>query len=328
MDCLSCILKCLSIFNCKNCLINKLSFNPPRPPSYTIENNCLCLLSKANSGLLSTFPWIDYSLISIPTSSNTEIPALHIINSSAQLTLLYCHGNSADLGLLFYYLLELSTQLKVHILAFEYSGYGPSITKPSESSLEKDAQDAYSYLISKTDWKSIIVYGNSLGSYPACVIAANYQIYALILQSPLASASYIMSSSIGRPRKNDSFNNLKIISFIKCPILVIHGEADEIIPICHAKALVKNAKHPYKPLWVERGRHNTLEIQNPYMFYSHIRSFLIELPMLVQAAMIKETQEQSLSLEISNEKTKSRRGSIVESTLGRKDASFEKNRFI
>ncbi|OMJ87307.1 hypothetical protein SteCoe_10992 [Stentor coeruleus] len=328
MDCLSCIFKCLSIFNCKNCLINKFSFNPPRPSSYTIENNNLYLLSKVNSGILLTFPWIDYTLITIPTASNTEIPAIHIINSSANLTLLYCHGNSADLGLLFYYLLELSTQLKVHILAFEYTGYGPSKVKPSESSLEKDAEAAYSYLISKTDWKTIVVYGSSLGSYPACIIAANYKIHALILQSPLASASYIMCSSVGKPRKNDAFNNLKLVSFIKCPVLVIHGEADEVIPICHAKALVKNAKYPYQPLWIERGRHNTLEIQNPFMFYSHIRSFLMELPQLVQAVITKETQEQSLSLEISNEKTKSRRGSIVESTLGRKDISFEQKRFI
>jgi abhydrolase domain-containing protein 17 len=92
-------------------------------------------------------------------------------------------------------------------------------------------------------FSSIIVWGRSIGTGPATEIAALYSeqnkpLGGLILQSPYLSikslAKTLVGSVVGSMILN-RFNNRKRIKQCKSPVLVIHGEEDQLIPLEHAK---------------------------------------------------------------------------------------------
>ena len=64
----------------------------------------------------------------------------------AEYTLLFAHGNAADIGLMRNHLLEMRDEIMCNIFAFEYSGYGLSTGKPTVSNTKADIICAYNYL--------------------------------------------------------------------------------------------------------------------------------------------------------------------------------------
>jgi len=56
----------------------------------------------------------------------------------------------------------------------------------------------------------------------------------------------------------DRFVNLEKMPRLKCPVLVIQGTADEVIPFSHGQKLFAAAPEPKRRLWVEGAGHNNL----------------------------------------------------------------------
>ncbi|URD92916.1 abhydrolase domain-containing protein [Musa troglodytarum] len=103
----------------------KLAFFPPSPPSYEV-------VTEPESGVvtLSHFPHREnVEVLRLPTRRGTEIVALYVRNPMATSTLLYSHGNAADLGQMYELFVELSIHLRVNFLGYDYSGYGQSSGK-------------------------------------------------------------------------------------------------------------------------------------------------------------------------------------------------------
>jgi hypothetical protein len=57
----------------------------------------------------------------------------------------------------------------------------------------------------------------------------------------------------------DKFPNLDRVGNIECPIFIIHGRRDEIVPFRHAEALHARSRHQYPPYYVEGAGHNNVE---------------------------------------------------------------------
>ena len=117
--------------------------------------------------------------------------------------------------------------------------------------------------------RTSLVFGKSLGSI--CAIHLASQAYALdllglILISPLASGARCVISEKTMPsamliRLDQVFApNLVRISEVECPILVVHGTNDTLVPVENADALLATAKARtyYPPLFVAAG-HNDIE---------------------------------------------------------------------
>lgn len=174
-------------------------------------------------------------------------------------------------------MLDLATQLKVSILLYEYSGYGASTGKSSEKSLENNIKAAYDYLKKETPWHKIVLLGSSIGSYPSCKLASQVPIAGLILLSPLASGLSLICEDIKKTHSRDVFNNLALVSIIKCPVFVIHGKRDKIVPFSHAEALISAMKNPYPPFFIDRGGHTGIEVRYRKQFLFRISEFLTDL---------------------------------------------------
>ena len=127
-------------------------------------------------------------IIWLRTVQNINIPAFYIDRRS-KVTLLFSHGNAEDLGMIYDWFCELSKQIRVNILAYDYEGYGKTEGEPNEKSCYEDIDAAYEFLTKTlhTPSENIVLYGRSLGSGPSCYLAerlhkANVRIGGLILQ--------------------------------------------------------------------------------------------------------------------------------------------------
>ncbi|CAE8619314.1 unnamed protein product [Polarella glacialis] len=220
----------------------------------------------------------DPNLIWLHTSEHEVIPAFFIDRGrEAKFTLLFSHGNAEDLGMIIQYFREVSHLLDVNIFAYDYTGYGMSTGEPSEQALYADIEAAFKYLrdIIGIPWTEVILYGRSIGSGPSIHLAKRTAVRAIVLQSPLMSIFRVaFSTSITLP--GDMFPNIDRIGHVECPVYIVHGTKDEIIPSSHADELVRNCKEGtvYPPFMVENGGHNNLEIIARQPFYENFTKFL------------------------------------------------------
>ena len=199
----------------------------------------------------------DPTILKLRSGENTNISATYLLNTQAKYTILYSHGNSEDLGDI-KQILEKLHAWGFSVFAFDYRGYGTSQGKPTESHAYEDINSAYNYLTQnlKIPPKKIIVLGRSVGGGSAVNLAMQKPVAGLIIESSFISAFQVIVPF--RILPFDKFPNLGNIKKVKCPILVIHGKADNIIPFTHGEKLFNAATSPKLYLWVEEANHNDL----------------------------------------------------------------------
>lgn len=249
----------------------KFAFFPPTPPTYK-------LLTDGLTGLLlfDKHPHREnVEILKLPTRKSTEIVAMYIRYPMANSTLLYSHGNAADLGQMYDLFVELSIHLKVNLMGYDYSGYGQSTGKPSEQNTYADIEAAYKCLEESYGAKqeNIILYGQSVGSGPTLDLAARLpHLRAVVLHSPILSGLRVMYP-VKRSYWFDIYKNIDKIPLVNCPVLVIHGTADEVVDCSHGKQLWELCKEKYEPLWIEGGFHCDLEAHREYI--KHLKKFIV-----------------------------------------------------
>lgn len=196
-----------------------------------------------------------------------RIPAFFIEWPNAKVTILFSHGNAEDLGMIYDWFNDLARVLRVNIMAYDYSGYGKSNGRPTESNCYADIEAAYAYLTQEKDIKpeQIVLYGRSLGSGPSCYLASKTaregrSVAGLILQSPLLSA-FRVAFNFRFTMCGDRFPNIDYAPRIRCPVFIVHGTQDEVVPFWHGQELFLALKQAWraKPFWVEGAGHNNIE---------------------------------------------------------------------
>ncbi len=214
-------------------------------------------------------------ILKLSTADGLLISAIHLRNPTATYTLLYSHGNAEDLGEILPRLLRLQQQ-GFSVLAYDYRGYGTSQGKPSEAGTYKDIQAAYDYLINQgIPPARILVYGRSVGGGPSVYLATRNPVGGLILESTFVTAFRVLTQIPLVPF--DRFDNLGRIPAINCPLLILHGTADLLIPFWHAEALYRAAPDPKRLVAIEGAGHNTLLQVAGDRYYRILQKFVEEL---------------------------------------------------
>lgn len=250
----------------------KFAFYPPNPPSYNIFTDRLSGKLTIISSAIRHRENVD--VLKLITQKGNEIVALFVKNPSASLTLLYSHGNAADIGQMYHIFTELSLHLNVNIIGYDYSGYGQSSGKPSEQDTYADIEAVFKCLEETYGMKQedIVLYGQSVGSGPTLELAVRLpRLRAVILHSPILSGLRVMY-----PVKHtfwfDIYKNIDKIPLVDCPVLVMHGTDDEVVDISHGKQLWELCREKYEPLWLKGGNHCNLELYPEYLI--HLRKFI------------------------------------------------------
>lgn len=216
----------------------------------------------------------------IQTVDNIKIHSIFVPSKNSSKLVIYFHGNAGNI----YHRLETLSMLNslgINVLGISYRGYGRSEGKASEKGIYKDAKSALQYAKETLgfDQKNIFLLGRSIGSAPACYTAMNNEIAGAILVTPLYSGkemAKIAGLGLIAPLARKAFDNSDKLKEINCPIIIIHGTADETVPFWMGKKL--HEENPKKTTFVEikNGNHNELEFLNPQLYWNSIKSFIEE----------------------------------------------------
>lgn len=176
--------------------------------------------------------------------------------------ILFLHGNGGEIAdradrFAFY-------QSRGYGVAFlSWRGYGGSTGRPSETGLLIDAKTAYDHLRSLgIAADHIILVGESLGTGPAVQTAAQNPVDALILEAPYSAAVDIAHAQypwlpVGLLML-DQYRSRDHIAKVRAPILILHGEGDQVIPYTSAKYLFTLANQPKTFLSLGPAGHEAL----------------------------------------------------------------------
>lgn len=199
------------------------------------------------------------STLKLKSRDGVEISAVYLANPQATYTILFSHGNAEDLGTLAPEL-ESMRALGFSIFAYDYHGYGTSGGQATEKNAYEDIDAAYNYLtqVLKVPSDRIIAHGRSLGGAVAIDLASRKPLGGLIVESSFVSAFRVVTGY--RIFPFDKFRNADKINQVRCPVLIIHGRQDEVIPFWHGEWLFGIANDPKTNLWVDGAGHNNLKI--------------------------------------------------------------------
>ncbi len=168
-------------------------------------------------------------------------------------TIIYFHGNAGHLGHRAYKL-NAFAEAGYGVFSVHWRGYGSSTGRPTEAGLMEDARAAINWL--KLPAEKLIMYGESLGSGVAVRMANEFPARLVMLE-----AAYISVQKRGQelypwlPVKyllRDNFDSYHFIDKINAPLVMIHGDADAVIPVSHGKTLLEKSVQP-KKLYIYEG---------------------------------------------------------------------------
>ena len=148
------------------------------------------------------------------------------------------------------------------VLLFDYRGYGGNPGHPSETGLAADARAARGYLLSRPDVRpaSIVYYGESLGAAVALGLAVEHPPAALVLRSPFTTLADVGQLHYPylpvRPLLKDRYESLRRVHAVRCPVLVLAGAADEIVPAAQSRRLHDAAPEPKRYVEIPGAGHN------------------------------------------------------------------------
>lgn len=181
----------------------------------------------------------------------------------APVTILYSHGN-ADSVVPFAPEAARLAASGFDVLLFDYRGYGRSAgTSENEATLFSDGRAALDYLARVRGVPPELIghYGYSLGSILAAELSVTYPCRAVVLLAPLASMSthislvlpWLPEWSHGLARNR--FDTVGKIARANCPVMVIHGDRDEVIDVAQGRAVWAAAREPKRLMIMPGGPH-------------------------------------------------------------------------
>ena len=212
----------------------------------------------------------------LTAADGTRITATYLPNSAARYTLLFSHGNAEDIGDNLSFFMALRSA-GFAVFAYDYHGYGTSEGTPSEKAIYQDVDAAYDYLTEtlRVPPERIISFGRSVGNGAAIDLAARKPLAGLIVQSGFTTAFRVLTKVPLVPF--DKFRNVDKIKSVRCPVLVMHGQADEVIPYAHGLKLYETANEPKTHLWVAGAHHNDFESIAGTRYFSALKRFAASL---------------------------------------------------
>jgi pimeloyl-ACP methyl ester carboxylesterase len=213
----------------------------------------------------------------LTTSHGSYIPVKVALFPNSHFTIIFSHANAEDLGLIFPHLAALSVAIRCSIVCYDYSGYGLASGVSSEQHVYADIHSVFRYVTTSmgVPHHRVVLYGRSLGSGPSVELAANEAVAGVILQSAFTSIISVASKTKFMPVQKavDAFCNSAKIHRVACPVLLVHGIRDSLVPISHARDLFSRCQCPFEPLYLDAG-HNDIEQAHPQVLVEHLLRFL------------------------------------------------------
>ncbi len=198
----------------------------------------------------------------------------------AKRTVLFAHGNAGNISHRLDRARRLRSRLGVEVLLFDYRGYGRSEGSPDEPGTYRDAAAAHRYLTETRglDPKRLVLFGESLGSAVALELALTRAAGALVLESPFTSipdmARVVLPFLPLGPLLRTRYDNLAKVGGLRVPLLVLHGDRDEVVPFAQGRRLFEAAPEPKRFFAIPGAGHNDTYLAGGEAYWGVLEEFL------------------------------------------------------
>jgi pimeloyl-ACP methyl ester carboxylesterase len=225
-----------------------------------------------------------------PSADGSILHGWYFHKPGAPLTVIFHHGNAGNISHRLY-IAELLLRGGNSVFLYDYRGYGKSTGVPKIAGLTPDALAAYDYLTTKlgVDPKTVVNYGESIGTGVACNVAADRPSAGLILQSSIGSLPLMGHKHFGIIKgcipllvlvpdflmPSPHLDNVERIKGVHVPVIMIHGLKDTTAPVEHARMVFANAHEPKKFVELAHGTHNDVT-EDSKLFGSSIETFFAQ----------------------------------------------------
>ncbi|MGW6700842.1 alpha/beta hydrolase [Nocardia sp. NPDC055049] len=203
---------------------------------------------------------LDYRDLTMRTADGVDVHGWFVRAERPRGHILYAHGNAGTIGDRVS-IIALLVDAGFDVLAFDYRGFGHSTGTPSEQGTYLDARAARQALLEQPEVDPDRVYylGKSLGGGVLLELAGEYPPAGMILMSTFSgmrAAARSVYPFLPAPLIPNAYPSLRHIANLRVPVLMMHGDRDELLPLRHAERLYAAAREPKQLIVVPGAGHN------------------------------------------------------------------------
>lgn len=199
--------------------------------------------------------------VNFDVEPGVRINGLHFHRPEPKGLVLYFHGNTRSIKGWAKYARDFY-RYDYDVVLVDYRGFGKSTGKRSEEEMLNDMQFVYETLAAQYTQDHLIVYGRSLGSGFAVKVASDNTPRYLILDAPYYNFRQVVERFLPilpvRYVLRYHLRTDKWIQKVKCPVYILHGTRDWLIPIRHSEQLQKFNPRRITLIRIKGGGHNNL----------------------------------------------------------------------
>lgn len=228
------------------------------------------------------YPWIDEHCylykksLGKKSKKNEKLVILQLILKQNEngLTILFSHGDECTLGHVYPMMIDLCSELKCNVVSYDYSGFGLSEGKSSESNMFSDIEEVGMFV---TDClmikiKDLILFGYSIGAAPTvhfCNKENGSRVAGVVLLSP-----YLLGSEVTKKHlEKKEYDFLGGFLNTDCTYFLVHGKDDTIVPYTLTEELSNQLRNVY--VWYpKKGNHVNIMSEYRSKFYSKLKFFI------------------------------------------------------
>ena len=210
---------------------------------------------------------VPFREVNIPVDG-AHLNALHFKQKNPIGLVFFLHGNGGNLvewtvGVDYY------QKINYDLFIFDYRGYGKSTGSiASQEQLMADVRKMWDYIAPQYDDRPIVIYGRSLGTALAVMLAREVRSRLLVLVSPYTSLAALVKEQyqlipqwvLRYPMQTDA-----VIGDITTETLILHGSKDTFIPPAHSRKLIALMNAPSTLLLIPGADHTNIHQFDDYL---------------------------------------------------------------
>lgn len=221
---------------------------------------------------------IPFDAATIETSDGERLHGWLLRQENSRAFVVYFHGNGGNLSVWLPVLAGVAAQ-GYAVAAADYGGYGASTGRPSERGLYRDVDAILAWA-----WQSaprdvpVVYWGRSLGATMAAYAATRRSPDGVILEAGYPDARSLLRASpplaLLALFSSYRFPTADYMRQVRCPVLAIHGDADQVVPFSIGRALYDSIDGGKEFVTIHGGDHNDLVPREQRTYWTAVDRFV------------------------------------------------------
>jgi pimeloyl-ACP methyl ester carboxylesterase len=222
---------------------------------------------------------IAFTPITVPTADGEQLRVWHLPHASPRAQVVYFHGNGGNLSLWSDVLVDLARH-RFDVIGFDYRGYGLSTGAPSEGGLYRDTDAVLELAATRLRRADVplIYWGRSLGTTVAAYASTRRAPDGVILEAGFPSMRAVVRSnpilSLLSWFSTYEFPTARWMTLSRVPALLLHGDADSIIPYELGRELHDAIPGPKQFVAIPGGDHNDPTPRDAAAYWGAVDAFV------------------------------------------------------